>query len=212
MYDKLLSGKLFKAMLDTEVDIYGDADPDLTAEPKLLWNAPCRVVRFTDCRGNRVIMNPLEGSVSAVLRSGWDLLLGLPDNYKNYSIQIPNSVNITPTEIDYIFEWKQAAEITVLDVNDLPYRLALRPHKMKSMHLLWCLQISLNPSTFDSLSLATYFRHLPALELIRIVHTNDLHHYHIERFVEHQDGLGNWRSKIGNNFIEYMKFDRSLDS
>lgn len=161
---------------------------------------------FMDHRGNRIEMYPVIGSVLAYPRSGKSLILGIPDGYKKYHLQIPNSINLSPAEVDYIYQWKMAAEITILEQNDLPYRLSMRQHKMKAMTQLWRLEFSVHQGTFAKLMVSKFLKRMPAIELIS-VHVEGLTAGQIGRFITNQRCGSGWKVTCCEKIVEFRKVD-----
>lgn len=149
-------------------------------------------------------MRPAKGIVLAQPISGNNLILGIPDNYKIYHLEIPNSINVTDPEVDYIYQWTNAAEISIVEQNDLPYRLTMRPHKMKAMTQLWSLQFHVNQGTYAKLRVPKFMKHLPVIELI-IVHVDGLSEDQIERFRTNQERHSGWTHHSKKELIEFRK-------
>lgn len=168
---------------------------------------PCHLLRFADVHGNSIEMYPAEGKVIAELRHGENLILGLPVNYKKYILHIPNSLNITAAEVDYIYRWKNIAELSISEgerVPDLAYRMTLRPSKMKAMTQLWSLRFSLHQGIYEKFSVAKFLKHLPAIELIS-VDVKELKAGQIDRFIENQSSLKNWMTKVKNGSVAFER-------
>lgn len=178
LLEKLLDGDLNTTDLD--VDITAHAEPDLSCHPKNLWDLPCKALRFVDNYTNRINLYPYTWQVVANLRSGNNLTLGLPNNYKSYHLQIANSIDITPVEVDYIWQWKLATESTLVEQNDLPYRLSLRRHRMKTLTQLWKLEFSVHRGSFAKLCVWKFLKDLPSLELVN-VHVDELTTSQVDR-------------------------------
>lgn len=161
-----------------------------------------------DIKGNRIEMNPSEGSVSATFRSGDGLIYGIPANYKRYYLEIPNTINVTSAEVDYIFQWKNAMELEISEENELPYRLALRFYKMTAMKQLWKFQFRIHRGSFAKLSIVRFLDRLPALEDLTII-ADGLSMSQIGRFTRNQNVSDNWifgvNVTLKNTYINYVK-------
>lgn len=190
--------------MDKEVVITAGAEANISTELKLFWNVPCRRLKFLDTRGNRVDLMPSDGAAIAYFRSGYNLTMGLPETYKNYSLHIRNSVSLSIAELDYIYRWTNVGALTLIDENDLPHRLTLRPYKMRGMSRLWFLRFSVNQGTFAKLAVWKFLKGLPALEVLQI-NVNALNLSQIKRFVRNQGTLKEWEINFNETNLEFRK-------
>lgn len=205
LYEKFQNGDL--NIIDKIVDITADAEPDLAVEPRLLWNVPCKLLRLADHSGNRIEMRPADGYLNAYLQSGDDLLLGIPSNYKKYHLEFPNAINVTAAEVDYVYQWTNAAEISIIEggkVPDLAHRLTLRKSRMRGMRQLWKLHFKLHASAVRKLSVAKLLSNLPTLEVVSVDVTG-LGLGQIDRFVVNQGSVDGWAIKMS---VEMVVFER----
>lgn len=202
LYEQLQEGAI--NIIDKAVQISAGAEADLSTELKLFWNLPCRSLRFSDARGNRVDMDPSEATAVAYFRSGHNLTLGLPDTYKKYTLFIQNSVNFTAAEVEYIFRWKNAAELTLVEDNNLPYRLTLRRNRLRHLTQLWSLRFSVNPGTFAKLAVWKLLKGFPALEAVD-VNVDALDAKQIDRFAGNQGKFKEWTVSVNGTNVEFRR-------
>lgn len=154
-------------------------------------------------------MHPADGFLFARLQSGDDLLLGIPNNYKQYHLEIPNALNVTQAEVDYVYQWTNAAEISIIERAELPdlgHRLTLRRSRMRAMRQLWKFHFSFHERALQKFAVAKLLRNLPSLEVVS-VDVKGLGTGQIDRFVVNQGSLVGWTIKIQNDMVVFERME-----
>lgn len=203
-YEQFKSGDIGKGY--DVVRIESTAHPHILLEPKYFWNASSREIHFSDADGNRIALYPKWQAVLTFLRSGENLTLGIPTNYKDYRIMSVNEAKISLSDLDNILQWKNAIRLDISDRSDVPYLLSQRINELKAMEQLKLISLYIDRNSFQRLCVKPFLVELKSVESVNFL-TGSLDENEFQDFVTRQGSLGEkqWKLEIRDRLIIYRK-------
>lgn len=147
-------------------------------------------------RGFAVNSSP-DGSLSASLGSGENLILSLPNNYKKYMLAIGIPVAVSNLEVEHILTWVDATDISIADNHEIPHRLSQYPNKLQEMRSLQRFAIAVSPNSYATLKINNFLEYLPSIQQIE-VGAFPLSAEQIQEFINNQGTLSGWKVSLKN--------------
>lgn len=170
----------------------------------LLTNSPYAQVEMTDKNGNGVVMYSRYAKLIADIRTDIDIICGLPDSYKVYTIHLAKFLKATGETAACMQRWSKAAEIIIHADNDVIYQLVAQSRNLLSLAEVHNFEFDLDQSSFSRINITDLMDNLPALQTIKLS-TTILNADQIAGFVDRQGTLNEWVVEILNSGISYTK-------
>lgn len=150
------------------VYIEAGAHPNVLGEAKYFWNASNHIIDFRDVdyKFNYITLEPTNQKVKAVFQDGYNLTVGLPNNFVYYSVAFSLSVFVTTNDIDAILQWHNAKELEIHDECDVAYDLLQRIDDMKMMQQLEVLKLDIQKYSMAKMSLRPFVESFPRLQRV----------------------------------------------
>lgn len=150
------------------VYVEAGAHPNVLGEAKYYWNASNHIIDFRDVdyKFNYITLEPKDLKVKAVFQDGFNLTIGLPNNFVYYSVAFSLNVFVTANDIDAILQWHNAKHLEIHDECDVAYDLLQRIDDMKMMRELEVLKLDMQRYSMDKMSLKPFVEKLPHLKRI----------------------------------------------
>lgn len=109
--------------------------------------------------------------VWARLRSGNNLMQGIPHDYEYYTIELVHEAILTDNDFNSIMQWINASGLTITAYNDafdsdIVNALLKRVDQLKMMTRLKHLRISLHPNSYKAVQIMQFMNELPSLSYI----------------------------------------------
>lgn len=204
LFEKLKAGQIGTAI--DEIFIKPGAHPNILSLPKEFADAPY-AIHFVDDQNNRVFIAPKEKLVEASFTNGHSLSLHLPSYYVKYNVSYIG-VAITAEDLDYIFQWNRAAELTIRDGDDdgdgFGYMISQRSDDLKKLQNLTKLSFALQRPSYNKLFIKNILFGPKALRTVNVLRSS-LSAGEFKEFVRNQKFTLKWISVLFRDRIVYFR-------
>lgn len=148
------------------VHIEAGAHPHLLGEPKYFWDASNHIIDFRDVdyKFNYVTLQPTERKAIGVFHDGYNMTIGLPNNFVDYTLTFRINAFVTGGDIDAMLQWQAAEHLAIHDECNVAYELFARADEMGVMRRLETLRLDIQRSSMAKIHLAAFMVTLPRLE------------------------------------------------
>lgn len=188
----------------TAVKIMDAAHANLTVDAILLANTAYSKIEINDKYGNQVELMGRTAAVVADIYTDIDMVCGLPDSYKVYTLYLKKTLRATDRTAKCILQWTKAGAINIHADNDVMYQLMAQAHGLNALSEVHDLAFLLDQSSFSKINVTDVMEHLPALQTIRLL-AKPLDTQQIEAFVQKQGALAEWTVEVQAEYIRYNK-------
>lgn len=136
--------------------------------------------------------------MNAAFHVGENVISYLPKNNKKYDVVIGADVRVTSDDINSIYDWAEATDISITDSHNIPQLLVKNPKKLRQLSELQRLSFVATESSFATLSIHNFVRSLPKIVKITF-HTISLNADQIQVIINHQKPLKGWNVHLEND-------------
>lgn len=150
------------------VQIEAGAHPNLLTEVKHFWNATNQLIRFNDIdyHFNYVTLEPNNGKIVADFHKGFNLTLGLPDNYVNYTLTFGTNAIVTSYDITFMLGWTNIRYLEISDECNVAVNFLQRIHVLKALENLENLKLDIHAYAMTDIILRPFFDSLVKLKRV----------------------------------------------
>lgn len=190
-YEHLKAGQLDE--VNRIIFVRSHAHPQLLSEVKQFWNSPAKSLLFYDAANNEIDLEPGQKAARAVFIESTDLFHGIPDNYKDYMLDLSRNYKVSTADLDYMIGWKAATKLRI--VGDISTELLEDIDKLTEMTALRSLWIRLNGSTYERLDVLRLLTDMDGLVEVTFdifTLTNDEQFKFVIKLLQRQRELKNW--------------------
>lgn len=176
------------------VYVEAGAHPNLMSEPKYFWDADNHIIDFRDVdyKFNYVTLQPTERKLTGVFHDGYNMTIGLPNNFVFYSVTFSINGFVTSNDIDAILEWQAVEYLDIHDECDAAYELFARVDEMKVMRHLEVLKLDVQKASMAKIRLAAFMVNFPRLRLTEF-RFRSVDHGEFEAFLKEQEIPKDWK-------------------
>lgn len=144
--------------------IEAGAHPNILGEAKHFWNASNHIIDFRDVdyKFNYITLQPREQKVVAVFQDGYNMTIGLPTNYVDYSVTFSLNAFVTAADVEAILQWHSVKYLEIHDECNVAYMLLARSGDLKKMQHLESLKLDIQKFSAGKMELQ-FLVNFPAL-------------------------------------------------
>lgn len=186
------------------MEIHSTAHPHVLLQPLHFADAQLAEMTFQDGENNAIVIMPPFKNVFGSFNVGANLTAGIPTSYTNYLLFFGDNVNVTATDLDYMFQWTAATQLAISDERDVAYQLSERLDGMRAMKRLKSLTLDIHRDAYKKLRIRGFLKRLPSLRH-GFFEPKRLTEAEVEEFVRNQDVPMSWNVKVTRSFVEYSK-------
>lgn len=144
------------------------------------------------------IQSSPEGALNIAVNAGENIISTVSKTYLKYNLAIGGSYRVSNDDINAIYDWIAATDISIADNQDTPHKLSQNPEKLQKLVELQHLGITVNENSYATLRLANFIKYLPKIRVIEVGVT-PLNVRQVEELFENQGFLKGWAERIINN-------------
>lgn len=173
--------------------VRSQAHPQLLSEAKQFWNSPAKNLLFYDDDYNEIDVAPGRKAARAVFIKSTNLFHGIPDNYKDYLLDLSRSYKVSAADLDYMIGWKAAISLRI--VGDISTELVEDIDKLTEMTALRSLWICLNGNTYERLDVRRLLTDMHGLVEVTFdiyAMKNDEQYKFVIKILQRQGEFKNW--------------------
>lgn len=177
------------------VRIEAGAHANLLTEVKHFWNATNHLIRFGDIdhRRNYVTLAPINRRIAADFHQGFNLTLGLPANYVNYTLTFSSNAIITVADMEHVLTWTSVRYLAISDECNVAQHFLKRIDALKAMQDLEMLRLDIHAYAMPAIILKPFFDTLAKLKRIDFAFRGNVSWLSRERFIRRQAVPGQFR-------------------
>lgn len=148
--------------------IEAGAHSHLLGEPKYFWDASNHIIDFRDVdyKFNYVTLQPTERKAIGVFHDGFNMTIGLPNNFVDYALTFRMNAFVTGGDIDAMLQWQAVEHLVIRDECNVAYELFARADEMSVMRCLETLQLDIQKTSMAKIRLAAFMVRLPRLQRV----------------------------------------------
>lgn len=143
------------------------------------------------------IQSSPNGALSVALSAGDNIISTLSTRYLTYSLAIGGGAHVSSNDINAIYQWVQATDISIADNQDIPHKLSQNPEKLQDMVELQRLAVTVTETSYATLRLANFMNYLPNIHVIQ-VGVSPLRPNQVQEFIANQGELNGWDVRLMN--------------